>query len=68
MLKRKLNGYVVQVDGKPGAYGVVFPDLPGCTAMGKTKREALSNAAKALREWMEVVRHGGGQLPHASAR
>src|SRR5258705_8927480 len=28
--------YVALIDGKPGAYGVIFPDLPGCTAMGKT--------------------------------
>jgi predicted RNase H-like HicB family nuclease len=44
--------YTVLVDGEPGAYGVVFPELPGCTAMGDTIEEALDNAGKALRDWM----------------
>jgi predicted RNase H-like HicB family nuclease len=51
------------VDGKAGAYGVVFPDLPGCTAMGKTMDEALSNAASALRDWVEVTEEMGGSIP-----
>ena len=33
--------YFVMIDGKIGAYGVVFPDLPGCAAMGKTIDGAL---------------------------
>jgi predicted RNase H-like HicB family nuclease len=45
--------YVALVDGKPGAYGVVFPDCPGCTAMGDTVEEALSNAIEALADWAE---------------
>jgi hypothetical protein len=28
--------YGVLIDGRRGGYGVVFPDLPGCTAMGRT--------------------------------
>ena len=28
--------YVAIVDGKPGAFGVVVPDLPGCTSGGET--------------------------------
>lgn len=41
----------VFVDGRRGAYGVTFPDKPGCTAMGSTLAEALENAAGALRNW-----------------
>jgi predicted RNase H-like HicB family nuclease len=55
--------YIVLVDGKAGAYGVVFPDLPGCTAMGKTMDEALSNAASAMRDWVEVTEETGGSIP-----
>ena len=55
--------YVALVDGKAGAYGVVFPDLPGCTAMGKTMDEAVANAADALRDWAEVTEEGGGKIP-----
>jgi predicted RNase H-like HicB family nuclease len=54
--------YVVLIDGKAGAYGVIVPDLPGCTAMGKTVDEALANAADAIRDWIEVMEESGGQV------
>lgn len=47
--------YSVVVDGKAGAYGVVFPDIPGCVAMGKTIDEALAHAADVLRDWFELA-------------
>lgn len=45
--------YIALIDGKAGAYGVVFPDAPGCAAMGKTLDEAIRNAIPALAEWVE---------------
>ncbi len=45
--------YIALIDGEPGAYGAVFPDAPGCTAMGKTVEEALSYARLALAKWVE---------------
>lgn len=44
--------YIAIMDRSEGAFGVMFPDLPGCTAMGDTKDEALSNASTALHDWM----------------
>jgi hypothetical protein len=37
---------------------VVFPDLPGCTAMGRTLDEALQHAMEAAGEWAQA-----GSLP-----
>lgn len=52
--------YVVLVDqGEDGAYGVVFPDLPGCNAMGDTVEDALANAADAASDWASEVRKDG---------
>jgi predicted RNase H-like HicB family nuclease len=52
--------YVVLIDqADDGAYGVVFPDLRGCTAMGDTIEEALANAAEAATEWASEVRKDG---------
>ena len=45
--------YIALVDGKAGAYGVVVPDLPGCTSAGFTTDEALRNAVEAVRLWVE---------------
>jgi len=47
--------YIALIDGEPGGFGVVFPDCPGCTAMGATLDEALAAAAEALADWAEDV-------------
>ena len=52
--------YPALIDGKDGAYGVVFPDLPGCVAMGSSEDEAMANAAGALRDWIDSM-VGAGQ-------
>lgn len=54
--------YAALIDGKPGAYGVAFPDLPGCTAMGDTVEEALTHAVDALADWASDAR-AAGALP-----
>lgn len=57
--------YIALIDGAAGAYGISFPDLPGCTAMGRTVDEALSHASEALRDYAEVTEEDGGALPDA---
>jgi predicted RNase H-like HicB family nuclease len=47
-----MSHYVALVDGTAGSFGVVFPDAPGCTAMGSTHEEALTNSVLALAEWV----------------
>jgi predicted RNase H-like HicB family nuclease len=55
--------YVAIVDGAPGAYGVVVPDLPGCTSGGATIDEALRNAVEAVTLWVEDARADGEKIP-----
>jgi predicted RNase H-like HicB family nuclease len=55
--------YVAIVDGAPGAYGVVVPDLPGCTSGGATIDEALRNAVEAVTLWVEDARGDGEKIP-----
>jgi predicted RNase H-like HicB family nuclease len=62
-----MTRYIALIDGKAGDYGVVFPDLPGCTAMGKTMDDALTNAADALRDWTEVTEESGHKVPRPRA-
>ncbi len=57
--------YTVLIDGEPGAFGVVFPDLPGCTAMGDTIENALSNAVEALGDWIRLSEAKGRPIPSA---
>lgn len=44
--------YLAIIDEADGMYGVVFPDAPGCIAMGATAEEAIADAGDALSEWM----------------
>jgi len=55
--------YTVLIDGEPGAYGVVFPDLPGCVAMGDSIDAALIDAAGAVRAWVQVTELHGEVVP-----
>ena len=53
-----MSRYPALIDGEEGAYGVIFPDLPGIAAMGKTIDEALVNAEEALRDYViEAEKH-----------
>ena len=58
--------YPVIIDGEEGAYGAVFPDLPGVVAMGDTIHEALANAAEALAEAIREAKTHGETLPSPS--
>lgn len=58
-----MTNYVAVIDGKSGAYGAWFPDLPGCAAMGGSIDSLLRNAADAMREWAEVVVEKGERVP-----
>jgi predicted RNase H-like HicB family nuclease len=59
--------YLAIVDGTPGAYGVVVPDLPGCTSGGPTVDKALRNAVGAVILWMEDARADGEKIPKPRA-
>jgi predicted RNase H-like HicB family nuclease len=58
-----IGRYLVLIDGKPGAYGIVVPDLPGCTSGAATTDEALRNAAEAIRLWAEDALADGEKIP-----
>ena len=49
-----------------GTYGVVFPDLPGCVAVGKSADDALLNAEAVLRDWYECAIEHGDAMPTPS--
>ena len=58
--------YPALIDGDEGAYGVVFPDIPGVGAMGNTVDEALLNAEDALRDYAIEAEKDGEQLAEPS--
>ena len=57
------------IDVDEGAYGVVFPDIPGFGAMGGTLDETLLNAKSALLDYtIEAERDGEELTPPSSVR
>lgn len=58
--------YPALIDGEDGAYGVVFPDIPGVAAMGSTVEEALRNAEDVLRDYAVETEIDGEELASPS--
>jgi predicted RNase H-like HicB family nuclease len=61
-----MTRYFALLDGAPGAFGVSFPDCPGCVAMGEDENEAYSNAIDALGEWVHDAM-AEGEAPRPSS-
>lgn len=47
---------------------VVDPELPGCMAHGRTKREAITQAEAAIDLWIETAREDGIAVPEPRGR
>ena len=53
-------------DTPQNGYGVVFPDLPGCTSSGDTVEQAYENAFEALALHIDGMVEEGAALPAPS--
>jgi predicted RNase H-like HicB family nuclease len=58
-----IRHYPALIYGEPGSYGVVFPDLPGCTSGGATLAEAARNAGDALSFHLEGMAAAAERIP-----
>ena len=47
---------------------VEVPELPGCTADGKTVQLALENAENIIHEWLETAKELGREIPQPKGR
>jgi predicted RNase H-like HicB family nuclease len=45
------------------AFIAEVPELPGCTAHGKTYEEALKNSKKAIQLWIDTAKEFGDPIP-----
>jgi predicted RNase H-like HicB family nuclease len=58
-----MSRYVALLDGHAGTYGIVVPDLPGCSSGGATIDEAIANAQEAVSLWADEMVAQGGEIP-----
>jgi len=54
---------IALIHGKPGAYGISFPDFPGCVSGGASVDEALRRGRDALDFHVESMMEVGEPLP-----
>ncbi|WP_019092470.1 type II toxin-antitoxin system HicB family antitoxin, partial [Komagataeibacter europaeus] len=57
---------VIERGSEATAFGVVFPDLPGCFSAGDTLDEAISNAEEAAAAWIDATLDAGEAVPSPS--
>jgi predicted RNase H-like HicB family nuclease len=50
------------------AFIVEVPELPGCMADGTTYEEAVKNAIKIIKEWIETAQEEGREIPKPKGR
>jgi len=49
-------------------YLAVVPELPGCSAFGKTEEKALEEIKIAIELWLETAKKEGREIPQPSGK
>jgi len=49
-------------------YIAVVPELPGCSAFGKTEEEALEEVKIAIELWLETAKKEGREIPQPQGK
>ena len=49
-------------------YIAEVPELPGCSAHGDSREEALKNVNEAIRLWVETAKEFGDPVPEPKGR
>ncbi|MEX0735137.1 MAG: type II toxin-antitoxin system HicB family antitoxin [Steroidobacteraceae bacterium] len=60
--------YLVVVEKGKTSYGAYVPDLPGCVAVGETRREVLKLIRQGIALHIEALREAGEPVPAPSSR
>ena len=55
--------YLVVVERGPTSFGAYVPDLPGCIAVGDSRKEVLGLIHEAIELHVEALREGGQPIP-----
>jgi predicted RNase H-like HicB family nuclease len=64
-MKQMIPPFDVNIRWSPAdkAFVAEAPELPGCMADGSTRREALVNVERVIREWIETAQAEGRPIP-----
>ncbi len=59
--------YLVVIEKGPNSFGAYVPDLPGCVAVAKTKRELKRLIREAIALHIEDMHNRGDAVPKPTA-
>ena len=60
--------YLVVVEKGEASYGAYVPDLPGCAAVGETRREVMKLIREGIALHLEALRESGQSIPQPSSK
>lgn len=65
-----MNRYLVEIfwSDEDGGYVAVVPDLPGCSAWGRSMEEAARQIEEAQTAWIEACQASGEGVPAPTAQ
>ncbi len=59
--------YLVVIEKGPTSFGAYVPDLPGCVAVAKTRREVKVLIREAIQLHLQDMRERGEPIPKRNA-
>ena len=60
--------YLVVVEKGKTSFGAYVPDLPGCVAVGETRREVLKLIREGMELHIESLREAGEPVPAPTSK
>ena len=60
--------YLVVVEKGKSSYGAYVPDLPGCVAVGETRRDVRKLIREGIQLHIQALRESGEPVPAPSSR
>jgi predicted RNase H-like HicB family nuclease len=60
--------YLVVVEKGRAGYGAHVPDLPGCVAVGESRREVVKLIREAIELHIEALRASGQTVPEPNSK
>jgi predicted RNase H-like HicB family nuclease len=60
--------YLVVVEKGKKSFGAYVPDLPGCVAVGETRREVLKLIREGIELHLEALTEAGQPIPPSTSK
>ena len=62
-----MKEYLVIIEKGKTSYGAYVPDLPGCVAVGETRKEAEQLIKESITMHIETMKENGEEIPEPTS-